>query len=285
MDRLIDSFINSLNRRETTKDTYRKALREFAKWVGNGKPENLTSDDIRRYKDYLAAKELSSTSLSAYLTAVRRLYEYMVSTGKVPENPAKKIKGGKRPSRHLTEPVRPSEMRKLLESIDIPNPVGLRDKAILSLMANCGLSEIEIVRADIGDIKTRNKNRVIYVQGKNKDVKDEYVLLFPQALASLEAYLETRPERENNEPLFWGIGNRARGARITTRAIRERVSHYLNKSGIKRAGITPYSLRHTAALLAIQNGATVSEVKRMLRHKTTDSTLVYFEEAKERGIL
>ena len=89
----IDEFINSLNRRETTKETYRKALREFAKWLGDASPVGLTSKDIERYKDFIISKDLSPTSMSAYLTAVRRLYEHLLTNGKVSENPAKKIKG------------------------------------------------------------------------------------------------------------------------------------------------------------------------------------------------
>ena len=44
----IDDFINSLKRRETTKETYRKALREFSKWLGGASPVGLTSKDIER---------------------------------------------------------------------------------------------------------------------------------------------------------------------------------------------------------------------------------------------
>ncbi|MEQ9619080.1 MAG: hypothetical protein RIG61_07900 [Deltaproteobacteria bacterium] len=59
------------------------------------------------------------------------------------------------------------------------------------------------------------------------------------------------------------------------------MNHYFELSGIKKEGIKPVSLRHTAAMLAIEEGATVSEIKQMLRLKTTESALVYFEEAKE----
>jgi integrase/recombinase XerC/integrase/recombinase XerD len=152
---------------------------------------------------------------------------------------------------------------------------------MITLMIRCGLSEIEIVRASAGDIKVKGGKQVIFVQGKNQDKKDEYVILTPPAQEALEKYLEARGKTKEDEPLFWGVGNRARGERITTRAIRERVNYYLNLAGLKRKGITPYSLRHTAALLAIESGAAVSEVKQMLRHKTSDSTLVYFEESEE----
>ncbi|HEY7535804.1 MAG TPA: tyrosine-type recombinase/integrase, partial [Thermodesulfobacteriota bacterium] len=161
------------------------------------------------------------------------------------------------------------------------SPVGLRDSAMINLMVRCGLSEIEIVRANVGDVKVKGGKQVIFVQGKSKDKKDEYVKLTQEAHEVIQRYLESRSKTKKEEPLIWGIGNRSKGERITTRAIRERVNYYLKSAGIKRKGITPYSLRHTAALLAIQSGAGISEVKKLLRHKTIDSTLVYFEEAEE----
>ncbi len=281
MDELIRDFINSLNRRPTTKETYRKALMEYSKWLGDTSPVGLTSNDIQRYKDYLTSKELSTTSVSAYLTAVRRFYNYLESMGKITENPAKKVKGGSRPQRHLTKSITRSDINRLFESIDLSSPLGLRDWALLNLMVRCGLSEIEIVRANLGDIKTRNRQKIIYVQGKNRDRKDEYVALPPAAIKALDKYLAQRESLDESEPLFWGIGNRAIRERITTRAIRARVSHYFEELGIKGKGITPYSLRHTAAMLAIESGATVSEVMQMLRVKTLSTALVYFEEAKE----
>ncbi len=281
MEELVNSFIGALDRRQTTKETYLKALREFSKWLAGGTPIILTSHDIQLYKDFLVSKNLSPTSLSTYLTAVRRFYDYLISIEVVVENPAKKIKGSGRPQRHLRDALSHEEVKNLLGSIDPFSSVGLRDWAMINLMVRCGLSEIEIVRANVGDVKVKGGKQVIFVQGKSKDKKDEYVILTPLAQEALEKYLEARGKTNEYEPLFWGVGNRAKGERITTRAIRERVNYYLNLAGLKRKGITPYSLRHTAAILAIESGAAVSEVKHMLRHKTIDSTLVYFQESEE----
>jgi len=280
MDTPIIEFVESLKRRKTTKETYLKALREFFRWLKGASPEALNTGDIQEYREYLVSKELSPASLSTYLTAVRRFYDFLMEKSRVEQNPAKRVRGSSRPQRHLKDPLFPAEIKALLGVIDASDALELRDWAIINLMLRCGLSEIEIIRADVGDIKVKGGKQVLFVQGKSKDRKDEYVILTPPAQEALMKYLHSRGEVAQEEPLFPGIGNRAKGGRISTRAIRERVSYYLKAAGIKRKGITPYSLRHTAALLAIQNGAPLSEVKRMLRHKTVESTLVYFEEAE-----
>jgi integrase/recombinase XerC/integrase/recombinase XerD len=281
MDELIKGFIDSLNRRETTKETYRKALREYSKWLGGTSPSVLTSNDIQRYKDYILSKELSSTSMSSYLTAVRRFYDYLVSTGRVGDNPARKVKGAPRLRRHLTDPITRGDVARLINAVDTSTPLGRRDEAILNLMVRAGLSEIEIVRLNLGDLKSKGGSKVIYVQGKSKDSKDEYVTLTHPLEESLMRYIEERGESAPDEPLFWGVGNRAVRERISTRGLRARINHYFESAGIKKKGITPASLRHTAAMLAIEEGATVSEIQRMLRLRTTESALQYFDEAKE----
>ncbi|MGH7850487.1 MAG: tyrosine-type recombinase/integrase [Thermodesulfobacteriota bacterium] len=281
MDESIKGFIDSLNRRETTKETYRKALREYSKWLGPTAPETLTSNDIQRYKDYILSKHLTSASMSSYLTAVRRFYDYLVSIGRAGENPARKVRGAPRPRRHLTDPISRRDVGRLLDAIDSTTPLGRRDEAILSLMVRAGLSEIEIVRLNLGDLKSRGGSKVIYVQGKSKDRKDEYVTLTPSLEESLGRYIEERGASGPEEPLFWGVGNRAVKDRISTRGLRARINHYFEASGIKKKGVKPASLRHTAAMLAIEEGATVSEIQRLLRLRTTESALQYFEEAKE----
>lgn len=281
MDELIRGFLDSLNRRETTKETYRKALREYSRWLGGTAPEALTSNDIQRYKDYILSKRLSPASMSSYLTAVRRFYDYLVSTGRAGQNPASAVKGAPRPRRHLTDPISRRDVRKLLGAIDRTSPLGRRDEAILSLMVKAGLSEIEIVRLNLGDLKSRGGSKVIYVQGKSKDRKDEYVTLTPSLEETLLGYVDDRGASAPDEPLFWGVGNRAVRDRISTRGLRARINHYFEVSGIKKKGITAASLRHTAAMLAIEEGATVSEIQRLLRLRTTESALQYFEEARE----
>ncbi|HVY55677.1 MAG TPA: hypothetical protein VHC46_07975, partial [Thermodesulfobacteriota bacterium] len=123
--------------------------------------------------------------------------------------------------------------------------------------------------------------RVIYVQGKNKDRKDECITVTQPMEETLSKYLEEGGESAAEEPLFRGIGNRNVNERISTRGLRARISFYFESAGIKKKGITPASLRLTAAMLAIEEGATVSEVQRLLRLRTSESALQYFEEAKE----
>lgn len=80
----------------------------------------------------------------------------------------------------------------MLASIDRSTEKGMCDFAILNLMLRTGLRGIEIVRANCRDIQTKAGVDVLYVQGKGRASKDNFVVLTPKALSPIAAYLEKR---------------------------------------------------------------------------------------------
>ncbi|MEM1118446.1 MAG: tyrosine-type recombinase/integrase, partial [Bacteroidota bacterium] len=83
-------------------------------------------------------------------------------------------------------------------------------------------------------------------------------------------------------PLFVSHGHRSAGTRLNTRSVRGRVNEYLRKAGLKRRGISPHSLTHTAALIWLNKGLPVEEVRRRMRHGTLETTMISF---KKQGLL
>ncbi len=108
---------------------------------------------------------------------------------------------------------------------------------------------------------------------------------------SIDEYLAFRASEGNSQPdedqpLFLSAGNRARGQRMSTRGIRERINDYLNIAGVKRGRVrrlTPYSLRHTAALMMVDNGATVEELKERMRLGSIATAMIYFQQRGRLG--
>jgi site-specific recombinase XerC len=69
------------------------------------------------------------------LAAIRHLFDWLVNSQVVPLNPAASVRGPTHVVRKgQTPPLEPKEARKLLDSIDIGTPIGLRDRALLALM-------------------------------------------------------------------------------------------------------------------------------------------------------
>lgn len=275
-----EGFLASLRgKRPETRGTYGRALREFVRWTLKRKQAARTPADIERYKRHLVEKkELSPVSVATYLTAVRRFFEYLRGLGVVAVNPAAGVVGNSRPQSHSRGTLTAHEVKKLLSVVDASTERGVRDFVFISLMLECGLSEIELIRADIGDYHSLKGCPVLEVQGKGRVRKDQRVEISNRTASELGRYLAMRKNPSVRAPLFPSAGNRTRGKRMTTRGVRDRVGIYLKRAGITgtaSAPVTPYSLRHTAAFLMARSGASADEIRQRMRLGTLATAKLY----------
>jgi len=282
----LDGFVTEYlkDKSKETVGTYRRSLNEFERWhaVQRGRFKFRT-EDVKRYKTYLMEeRELSQVSVSTYLTAIRRFCQYLVDIGLLEENPARAVKGNRRPSEHSRKVFTEDEVRQLLEATKTKSAIEKRDRAIVYLMLYAGLSEIEIVRADMQDLEQTLLGWFLRVQGKGHTVKDQQVPIDPPVMDAIRLYLDTRGRIRPEDPLFVSHGHRSAGERLNTRSVRSRINGLLNTSGLKRPGVTPHSLTHTAALIWLNDGMGIEEVRQRMRHGTLDTTMIYF---KKQGLL
>jgi integrase/recombinase XerC len=277
------SFLSSLrNHRPETRGTYQRALREFIRWCAADRRCRFRVQDIERYKAYLVeTRQFSAVSVSTYLTALRRLCAYLVAKRVLRDNPAASVPGFERPRFHSRDSLGPDDVQRLLLCLVATDERGLRDRAIILLMLTAGLAEIEIVRADVGDLSGTAAQATLSVQGKGHTRKDEVVSLPVSAVEAVQAYLMRRGAGHRGDPLFLSAGNSSRGNRLTTRAVRDRVNFYLRQAGISRfrgdKKVSPYSLRHTAAVLLARGGATADEIREKMRLGTVATAKLYLQ--------
>lgn len=286
LEKRIQDFLREYlkNKSKETVGTYRRSLNEFERWFVRQKGRfRFTGAGVQEYKKYLMqTRELSQVSVSTYLTALRRFCQYLVDIGLLEENPAQAVKGNRRPSTHSRAVLTQTDIDQLLDSLDTTTRIGKRDQAVIYLMLYAGLSEIEIVRANVKDLEQTLMGWYLRVQGKGHTVKDQQVPIDPPVMEKIRIYLDARGRIRPEHPLFVSHGHRSEGQRLNTRSVRSRINQHLKQAGVKRRGITPHSLTHTAALIWLNDGMSVEEVKQRMRHGTLDTTMIYF---KKQGLL
>lgn len=290
LEERLDGFVTDYlkGKSEQTRGTYRRTLNEFERYhaARAGRPSSrfrFVEADVEAYKTYLMEeRELSQVSVSTYLTAIRRFCDYLVARGDLAENPARGVKGNRRPSSHSRAVLRADDVEALFEAVPEATLIGRRDRAIVALMVYGGLSEIELVRADVGDLDRTLMGTVIRVQGKGRSSKDARVPLDDAALGPLDAYLQARSAAPPSAPLFVSHGHRSEGTRLNTRSVRGRINGHLRAAKLKRRGVSPHSLTHTAALIWLNDGMPVEEVRRRMRHGTLETTMISF---RKQGLL
>jgi len=280
IERLIDQFLGSIDVSENTVRTYREALRKFFGWMNSRdrfQLEEIEKTDIREYRDWLKAHRAANT-VSTYIVALRRFFDYCVNEGFLTNNSAQGVKGARKPQGHLRQDLSRAEIRALFDAIDRSTAAGKRDFAIVNLMVRNGLRIIELQRANVGDLETRQGRKILRIRGKGRDEKDEFTVLAEPTEEALLGYLASRGRPGGDESLLVGVGGRNRGWRLTRWTIRQRVTKYMIKAGVKRERVTPHSLRHSFITLAIEGGATLEEAQIAARHRSIETTRRYFHE-------
>lgn len=279
LEALLESFLASQDVKKSSKDLYRRTLKQYFKWIASTGTSlsDLTRADLLRYKDDLLASGLSSLTVGSYITSVRRFYEWTEANKYYP-NIARGIKSPKRKQQFKKQSLTPEQSRELL---DFYQDKALRDFAVVNLLLRTGLRTIEAIRANVEDIAFKSGKRVLYVHGKGRDEKDNFVILTDKAYEPIARYMETRDRTKAGEPLFVSSSNNSKGDRLTTRTI-----SYIAKEGLKAIGLdgrdfTAHSLRHTTAVNILRAGGSLEDAQGVLRHANPATTQIYTATIKE----
>ena len=149
-------------------------------------------------------------------------------------------------------------------------PAGLRNRAILLLLARLGLRAGEIVRLELGDIDW--SEGCLSVHGKGRV---ERPLPLPHEVGqAIAAYLERgRPEAScrrvflRSRAPFDGLRSSSDIGQVVRRAI--------GRAGIELASTGSHQLRHALAVDMLRQGAPLTDIGQVLRHRSPDATRRY----------
>jgi integrase/recombinase XerC/integrase/recombinase XerD len=273
-DNLIQRFLAFQDIKESSKSTYHRALKPFFAHLQAKGILIPTRGDILQFKGFLERQGLSPLTISGYIVAIRKFFEW-TEDGNLYPNISKKIKGTKRVQGFRKDALSVDQLKGLLNSIDKNSLPGKRDYALLNLMIRTGLRTIEIVRANIQDVKRERGEAILSIQGKGRDSKDEFVLLTEETLKPIEEYLQARSQVKGGEPLFASLSDKNNGQRLTTRSVSRIVKEHLRGIGLNDGRLSAHSLRHTAITLSLIAGASLQEAQAMARHSSIATTLLY----------
>ena len=116
---------------------------------------------------------------------------------------------------------------------------------------------------------------MLFVQGKGRDEKTDYIKVSAPVERAIRQYLKERGETDPAAPLFASMSNNSKGQRMTTRSISGMVKQRLQAAGYNSERLTAHSLRHTAVTLALLAGKDITEVQQFARHTNIATTMIY----------
>ena len=273
LERLMETFLSSQDLMDKSRETYRWGLRRFFKWMRKSGRDlrSMTPADILSFKTSLSKERLTSLTVGAYLTAVRRFYGW-TETSLIYPNIARSIRPPKCRKSFKKTALTPEEASQLLDFMKVRSP---RDFAIVNLILRTGLRTIEVTRADIGDITRKRGQRVMKVWGKGAEEKDAFVIIGDPVWEPIKRYLDEREDRGKDKPLFVTEGKGHRGERMSPRSVQRLCKEALRSVGLDGHDYSAHSLRHTTAVTIIRQGGDLNDVQRVLRHASQVTSQVY----------
>lgn len=277
-ERHLQGMVDRQEATMATKRAYVHAVTRLLQWAEEEMRERevatIDAEALLRWKASML-KRLSPATTNQYIAGVRAFYAWASASGVLPVNPAAALKSVKRVGvrkRHSKGWLTEEEAVRLLELEMEP-----RDKAIIALMLFTGARGIELLRANLEDVRCEGSQCVLYVQGKGRTAGDkEPLVLLPEAQHALDAWLRVRGSAPG--PLFTSHSRRSMGGRIAPSSLHWIVRCALDAAGITRVGISTHSLRHTAATTLLRHGGSIREAQALLRHSSIETTMIYAHE-------
>ena len=205
-------------------------------------------------------RPLSPATIGRRLSAVRSFYTYAEDLGFIARNPAEKVKAPKVSSDSPTLGLDKAEALAFLDAARAADPLTY---ALAVTLLGLGLRVSEALSLDVTDLQTERGHTVARVQGKGGHRRTVAVPPYvSEALAAITAGRTSGPVFVTDT-----------GEALDRHAAAYRVGRTARAAGL--AGITPHSLRHTAATLSLDAGATVPEVQAFLGHADPKTTMRY----------
>jgi len=148
-----------------------------------------------------------------------------------------------------------------------------RNYAIICLMLTAGLSPYEIIHLKLVDYQVIEDKKVLIIK-KGRSQKEFIIYLSKGCTGALDDYLSKR-KKKDNPYLFISQNQTTKEGHLSRTFFYAQFGKIMEKCGLENRGITAHSLRHTSAYLNLLRGDTIESTKKLLRHESILSTLVY----------
>ena len=170
----------------------------------------------------------------------------------------------------LPKHVSPEVVQKIIDACDTTEIGGVRDRAMILLMARLGLRAGDLVKLRMQDIDWDAAR--LHVAGKGRS---EVRLPLPQDAgdALLEYLTEHRPETTSDRVFLTTIAPiRPLGSSATVSVL---VRRAIERTGIETPTTGAHLLRHSAAYALLQDGISLPSIGALLRQRSLETTAIY----------
>ena len=254
-----------------TAEAYLHDIRLLDEFLKGRKFTDVQIEDLQEFIIYLKEeKQVESTSQARIMAGIRGFYRFLTVEQVVKENPAKLIETPKLRQKLPTVLTIP-EVEAIIGAVDLSQPEGHRNKAIIEVLYGCGLRVSELVNLRLSWLRFDEG----YLRVIGKGDKERIVPIGETARKAVLLYTEGRRQhlkiKKGCEDIVFL--NR-RGGQLTREMVFLIVKELAAAAGITKT-ISPHTFRHSFATHLVEGGADLRAVQEMLGHESITTTEIY----------
>lgn len=255
-----------------TIDAYMRDLDKFLRFLKDEGLDFMTIklENIHNFSALMMDIGIHSTSLSRILSGVRSFYHFLVLSDVLDTNPTELLEFPKKP-RHLPDVLAVEEIDAIESAIDLSQPEGHRNRAIIETLFSCGLRVSELINLKISNLFL--DDQFIKVDGKGS--KQRLVPISEKAIHELRLYFSDRNKLSiPSEYQDYVFVSRRRKKPLTRVMVFLMIKELVQKAGIQKA-VSPHTFRHSFATSLLEGGANLRAIQAMLGHESIATTQIY----------
>lgn len=257
---------------ENTRLAYEQDVYKLLQYLSDEGLEarDVKLDDLHRFAASLYDLGIAASSIARILSGVRSYFDFLLKEGYIDSDPTELLESPKKPER-LPEVLTVEEIDRLETAIDLSQPEGQRDRAIIEMLYSCGLRVSELCSLLLSDLFL--DEGFLRILGKGN--KQRLVPISEKAIHELKlwfaerCHINTKPGEED----YVFISHR-RGKHLSRITVFHNLQVYAERAEITKK-ISPHTLRHTFATHLLEGGANLRAIQAMLGHERIGTTQLY----------
>jgi integrase/recombinase XerD len=272
-----EEFFKATINNAHTKRAYSRAIARFLAWCEQ-KGVELRAITPGLAGEYLGELPVSPPTKNQALAALRHFFDGLVTRHAVALNPFASVRGVKHNVAEGTTPeISIEQARKLLRSIDVGHVVGLRDRAMLGVLAYTGARVGAVARLRLGDLRNLGEHRALRFREKGGKLREIPVRVDLDIW--LREYLDAAGilGQDDKTPLFRAADGKRK--QLTTAGYMAHSMQQMMKRRLWDAGLphlfSPHSFRVTVVTDLLNQNVPLEDVQYLAGHSNPRTTQIY----------
>lgn len=233
--------------------------------------QQVTLDNLHTFAAGLRDLGIAPRSQIRIISGIKSFFKFLLIDEYIPTDPSEFLESPKI-GRHLPDVLTVEEIDRIVKCIDLSQPEGHRNKAMIETMYSCGLRVSELCGLKMNDLYM--EEGFLRVTGKGS--KQRLVPMSPTAIKEITTYIDGTRKHIDIKPgfesfLFLSI---RRGKPISRVMVFDIVKKLVQEAGVNKS-VSPHTFRHSFATHLLEGGANLRAIQCMLGHEKIATTEIY----------